>query len=99
MADRIKVDLRNRIATKGSIEFLFAETSGSVYSPFAIVRYSVNGEEQDLGLRLDLDKRVFLDHFEDINQESIVEHAAPIISGVVGDHLASLDWMVPPEER
>jgi hypothetical protein len=99
MAKRIRVELRDRVDTEGSIEFLSAETSGTGYSPFAIVRYAIDGQEQDLGLRLDLDKQVFLDHFDDEGREAIVEHAAPIISGVVGDYLSSLDWPSPPDDR
>ena len=70
-----------------SIEFLRAEVSKNYRLPFAIVRYSLSGSEQKDGLRLDLDKQVFLDRpFKDeaINKEldeaarDIVEYLSAI---------------------
>ncbi|MCC6539751.1 MAG: hypothetical protein IT162_19540 [Bryobacterales bacterium] len=53
--------------------------------PFAIVECTVNGEEQSLGLRLDLDKQVFLDHFSDAAQEQEAQAAAPQIVAFLAD--------------
>jgi hypothetical protein len=82
------IDLRGRIPIIASIEFLSAEVPvGPFRAPFAVVKYALNGEEQSLGLRLDLDKGVFLDHFErDHFKENILRHAAPqIVTAVYED--------------
>ena len=100
MAKRITIDLKDRVEGGESIEFLRAETSATMNTPFVIVWYALDGREQDLGLRLDLDKRVFLDQgvFDDTpRRETFVEHAAPLISGVVGRYLSSIDWPIPPD--
>ena len=101
MANRITIDLKDRIEGGESIEFLRAETSATMNTPFVIVWYALDGKEQDLGLRLDLDKQVFLDQdvFDDPRRDTFVEGAAPVISGVVGDYLASIDWPFPAEPR
>ena len=64
-----------------SIEFLRVEKimGDYRYSPFVLVRYSLNKEEQKYGLRLDLDKKVFLDHLDDQEKEDILQAAAPKI--------------------
>jgi hypothetical protein len=33
--------------------------------PFALIQYSIRGVDQPLNLRIDLQKRVFLDHLDD----------------------------------
>jgi hypothetical protein len=51
-----------------------------LYSPFVLVHYSINNELQEYGLRIDVDKQVFLDHFyEDQDKEEILLKAAPKI--------------------
>jgi hypothetical protein len=54
------VDLSAQGFSVGWVRFLRAEVP-SEPSPFALVRYDIEGEEQPTGLRLDMDKRVFLD--------------------------------------
>ena len=46
--------------------------------------------EHDWGLRLDLDKRVFIDHLPDEQDDNILQKAAPIIADLLGSemHLA-----------
>lgn len=79
------IDLKGRVPSGASIEFLRAEVPvGQHYSPFALVRYTLKGIEQDLGLRLDMDKIVFLDHFEDEEKEDLIRKAAPKIVELVG---------------
>jgi hypothetical protein len=46
-------------------------------SPFALIRYSIDGVRQSLGLRMDLDKRVLLDHLEDENSDRALTEAVP----------------------
>jgi hypothetical protein len=60
------IDLKNKVpdAGGGVVSFLRAEW-WDPSSRFVLVRYSRKGHEEELGLRLDLDKRVFLDHLSD----------------------------------
>lgn len=45
----------------GPIVFTHAEISTKYKSPLALIRYKIEGDMQNNGLRLDLDKKVFLD--------------------------------------
>jgi hypothetical protein len=79
----VTIDLRKRVPGGAAIEFLRVEMAGIDISPFALIRYKKNGLEQPTGLRLDLDKRSFLDHFENREEERIIEAAAPLIVDLV----------------
>jgi hypothetical protein len=75
------VELEGYVRGGASIRFLRAEVPvGDYWAPFAVVRYSLRGEEQEYGLRLDLDKEAFLDHFDDEAREAVLQQAAPEIS-------------------
>ena len=54
------IDISEKLPPVGSVRFLRAEwkTPGA---RFVLVWYAINGREQPLALRLDLDKQVFLD--------------------------------------
>jgi hypothetical protein len=41
-----------------------------------LVRYALEGKEQELGLRLDLDKKIFLDHLPDPKLDEIAQFLA-----------------------
>lgn len=84
MADVESVDLTKRLKPAGELVFLSAEW-WSKSSRFALVRYSYQYKEQEFGLRLDLDKRVFLDHLEDPKLDKIIESYAKIIWEIVAD--------------
>ncbi len=60
-------------------------------SPLALIKYSLEGAVQEYGLRLDLDKRVFLDHFEDEERERTLRKAAPEIVRYLGSVLYPRD--------
>ena len=80
MAEMQAVDLKGHVPGDATIEFLRAELPPEEYGlPFALIRYSLQGKEQDFGLRLDLDKQVFLDHLEDGDEEETIKKAAPRI--------------------
>jgi hypothetical protein len=68
MADVKSIDLK---IEKGPLYFIRAEWWDD-RSRFVLVRYALEGKEQELGLRLDLDKKIFLDHlpgpFDEIAQ-------------------------------
>lgn len=84
------IDLKGHIPlpNDAAIEFLRAELPlARLHSPFALIRYALRGVEQEYGLRLDLDKRVFLDHFDDEELEQVAQNAVLRIVEVVGDAL------------
>ena len=68
---RANIDLSDKNLAQGNIQFLRAEISSRSRSPFATVFYSIDGNEQEFFLRLDMDKQIFLDHFEDEREEII----------------------------
>lgn len=73
------IDLRNKVRDTQPFAFLTVDFPGTSASPFALVHYSLDGDEQKLGLRLDVQKVAFLDHFDDASREAIVQQAAPKI--------------------
>jgi hypothetical protein len=85
----IAVDLKDRVKGGASIEFLRAEVpEGHRRIPSALIRYSLNGVEQPYGLRLDLDKQVVLDRFEDDEEkQETLERAVPEILRVLRSNL------------
>ena len=85
----ISIDLRGRVKGGASIEFLRAEVPERHRRlPSALIRYSLGGVEQTYGLRLDLDKQVVLDRFEDDKEkQETVEEAVPEILKVLRSEL------------
>src|SRR5271170_5911660 len=77
------IDLRDKVSGTEPLGFLTAELSRAEGVPFSLVRYSLNGPEQKLRLRLDLHKAIFLDHFEDARREAIIQQAAPQIVDIL----------------
>jgi hypothetical protein len=85
LSERLVIALPDEIKGGAGIEFLFVEISKFFPAmPFAVVHYEENGKRVPLGLRLDLDKRVFLDHFDDGAKEEVLNRAAPKICAFVG---------------
>lgn len=82
-----EIDLNGRLGENAAIKFLRAEVSKEHRLPFALIRYSLYGKEQEFGLRLDLDKRVFIDHLPDEQDEEILEKIAPKIVEILGAEL------------
>lgn len=69
----------SNIPTAAGLEFLEAELFIVPDLPFAIVSYAIDGVRSEDGLRVDLDKQIFLDHFEDPAREDCAQQAAPIV--------------------
>ncbi len=60
MAQIKSVSLEGQVNDIGNVHFLRAEWRRAA-SRFALIRYAVDGQERDLGVVLDLDKKVILD--------------------------------------
>lgn len=88
MAENISsIHFNGKIKGGASIDFIRAEMTTKYDLPLALIRYAIQGQEQENGLRLDLDKRVFLDHLEDEEKNKVLDKAAPEIVEVVGSAL------------
>jgi len=88
MAEVISINLRGVIPERDGIQFVRAEAPMQARPWLVLVRWSRWGEEQSTGRRLDLDKRVFIDHFDsDIHAEAAFKSAAPQIASYVGKEL------------
>ena len=84
MADVVSIDLRGVVPEQDGIQFVRAEAPKQVRPVLVLVRYAREGEEQAAGRRLDLDKRVFIDQFEDdMRVEAAFKSAAPQIASHV----------------
>jgi len=82
------ISLEGRIPKRKAITFLRAEINAKRRSPFALIHYLYNRSEQEYGLRLDLDKRVFLDHpFPEEEENEALDEAAPGIVEYLGSVL------------
>src|SRR5467141_3201980 len=60
MSETKSITLEGKLEDVGALHFLRVEWQRDG-SRFVLIRCSLDGDEQPLGLRLDLDKRVFLD--------------------------------------
>lgn len=93
MSDVFTIDLTGRVkkrATKSaSIEFVQAQMLEGKRSPFALITYKENGIMPRYGLRLDLHKRSFLDHFDDKDVDLNTQEAAIEITEVIGQQINS----------
>lgn len=86
MSESKKVQLES-IRGGAGIHFLEAELSEKYDIPFAIIWYSFQGIKQPEGLRLDLDKELFLDNpFDDIEKKKVLHKAAREITDFLVDH-------------
>ena len=94
MADIKTIDLMH-MKTEAApwLSFLRAEWWDDS-SRFVLIRYSLEGKVQELGLRLDLDKKIFLDHMDDEKLDTIVQRQAENIWRVVA--LKRLPQRPPP---
>jgi hypothetical protein len=58
---------------KGPLRFLRAERWDD-QSRFVLIRYALEGKEEEFGLRLDLDKKIFLDHLPDPELDQLAQY-------------------------
>ena len=78
-----RIDLSKAVPQSGPLRFLYADISANTQVPFATVYYASDGRKERYGLRLDLDKRAFLDHFDDEEkQHALIGSASAILSAV-----------------
>lgn len=81
------IPLKGKVPAAGPIEFLSVSTS-STATGLGVVHYKDEGKRQAQGLRIDLDKGVFLDHFEDKEKEEALVNSATAITTVVFTHVS-----------
>jgi len=77
----IPVALRKKLRG-ATLRFLQAEFPARPDVPFAMIWYEDDGKKQEDALRLDLDKRIFLDRFAD-SRDQVLAEAAPKIANFV----------------
>jgi hypothetical protein len=79
------IPLAGQVQGGASLEFLSVQVPlDLVYRvPFVLVEYSIDGEPQDVRLRLDVDKCTFADHF-DGEREDVLRAAGKPIAQIVG---------------
>jgi HSP20 family molecular chaperone IbpA len=80
--ESLRVTIPSRLKHVGNIELLNASVV-SHGSPFAVVTYAVDGKVQDLGLRLDLDKQVFLDKVDNPRVDDVLRGRAADVGNAV----------------
>ena len=93
LTEVVKVRKR-RVALDDSLPLghglVFREAAYTIWpmlSPLAVVTYALNGRShEDYELGMDLDKQVFLDHFEDPQMEALAQQAAPAIVAFLSRH-------------
>lgn len=85
MTNILTVPLEGCVPGGANIEILRAEMRTDVASFLALIRYSEHGMEPQYGIRLDLDKKVFIDHLEDVQQEQVMQQAAPKLAAILND--------------
>jgi hypothetical protein len=68
------------------IQFLRAEVNATSYAPFALIRYAIRGNESSKALRLDLDKRAFIDP-QDLDPSQEFKAATAAIASVIAERI------------
>ena len=79
MPETITVDLSSRIKPFGLLTAEWWDEN----SKCVVVRGSMKKEHEDFVLRLDLDKRAFLDHAENSDTDKLVQSHAALIAQLV----------------
>jgi len=70
------------------LQFHRAEVPSGFRSPLALIKYSLIGEDKERGMRLDLDKQIFLSHpFKSTQLENALLEVAPKIAEYLGKQL------------
>jgi hypothetical protein len=82
MTSTRRIEFEGRVEDVGTLRFLRAEWQRD-RSRFVLIRYAVDGHEQPFGLRLDLDKRVFLDSLDNPKVDASVQERIPKILSIV----------------
>ena len=90
------VELKIRSPDYPDLIFLRAEVNGGQITPFALVWYAIQDHERATPLRLDIDKRKFLDlaDLENSDFQRVADALAPRIAEQVAIEL--LKWFASP---
>jgi len=89
------VNLDGTVLAYGPVRFVRAEWRGQPTPRLVVLRYAIEGRagEAPLGVRLDLDKRAFLDEIADIGD------LAPQVNGEIRGHAEDISDAVVKEWR
>jgi hypothetical protein len=79
------ITLEGKIEDIGPLHFLRAEWQQDKISRFVLIRYALDGQEQPLGLRLDLDKKALLDSVGDPELDKSVQATAATIWSIIAN--------------
>ena len=82
MSETKSITLEGKLEDVGALHFLRVEWQRDG-SRFVLIRCSLDGDEQPLGLRLDLDKRVFLDSLGNPEVDTSVQERIPKILSII----------------
>lgn len=82
------IPLAGRVPGGASLDFISVQIpiENDRYIPLALVNYSLGGQVQEYGIRLDIDKRTVADHF-DGERERVLQDAIPKIIDIVTEAL------------
>jgi hypothetical protein len=89
MGTEVSINLVGKIGPIGRVTLLRAELASASEAQFAVLFYSIDGVEQPLGLRLDLNKRALLDPIEDLLVDSDVAQMVNSIIEAIQSNMAS----------
>ena len=81
--DNATIDLSAVNVPGASIRFTQAVRVVGRQSPFILVCYEENGYQPEYGLRLDLDKKAFLDHLSNPEADALIKGAASRITDFI----------------
>lgn len=82
MTDTVTIPLQMTIGDAGLVVLENIEW-WTESSRFVLVRYSREGLMQEYGMRIDLDKRTFLDHFDEPSLDQKLDSLLPEICDIV----------------
>jgi len=82
MVDVVRAELCGKLEDIGPLRLLRAEWWKEA-PQFVLLRYSLNGRENERGVRLDVDKRAILDSVGDENLDSVIRERLAVIWSVV----------------
>ncbi|MDX1931202.1 MAG: hypothetical protein SFU56_01215 [Capsulimonadales bacterium] len=92
MAEILTIDLKNNTPQGEGIEFIEAQMFADRPTPLAVVHYTSHGKYPEYGLRLDLQKRAFLDQPANPKEAGFVRDSALPVAEYIATALDRRDY-------